>query len=58
MSDGIFKMMIETRKLLLENIRVNKKLVENNELTIDRVYRSEAELSKFDQELQNAEKIK
>jgi len=58
MSDGIFKMMIETRKLLLENIRVNKKLVENNELTIDRVYRSEAELSKFDQELQNAEKNK
>jgi outer membrane protein len=58
MSDGIFSMLVETRKLLLENIRVNKKLVENDKLTIDCVYRSEAELSKFDQELQNAEKNK
>jgi outer membrane protein TolC len=58
MTDGIFSMLIDTRKLLLENIRVNKRLVENDKLTIDNVYRSEAELSKFDQELQNAEKNK
>ncbi len=58
MADGIFSMLVETRKLLLENVRVNKKLVENDKLTIDYVYRSEAELSKFDQELQNAEKNK
>ena len=58
MADGIFSMLIETRTLLLENIRVNKKLVENDKLTVDCVYRSEAELSKFDQELQNAEKNK
>ena len=58
MADGIFSMLIETRKLLLENIRVNKKLVENDKLTMDYVYRSEAELSKFDQELQNADKNK
>jgi outer membrane protein len=56
MTDGILQMLSETRKLLLENIRVNKKLVENDKLTIDNVYRSEAELSKFDQEMQNAEK--
>jgi outer membrane protein TolC len=58
MTDGIFSMLIETRKLLLENVRVNKRLVENDKLTIDYVYRSEAELSKFDQELQYAEKNK
>lgn len=58
MSDGIVTTLNETRKLLIENIRVNKKLVENNKRTIDNVYRSEAELSKFDQELQNAEKNK
>jgi len=58
MADGIFSMLVETRKLLLENVRVNKKLVENDKLTIDYVYRSEAELSKFDQEQQNAEKNK
>jgi outer membrane protein TolC len=58
MADGILSMLTETRKLLLENVRVNKKLVENDKLTIDYLYRSEAELSKFDQELQNAEKNK
>ena len=58
MADGIFSMLIETRKLLIENVRVNKKLVENDKLTVDYVYRSEAELAKFDQELQNAAKNK
>ena len=58
MAEGILSMLTETRKLLLENVRVNKKLVENDKLTIDYVYRSEAELSKFDQELQGAEKDK
>jgi outer membrane protein len=56
MTNGILQMLSETRKLLIENIRVNKKLVENDKLTVDNVYRSEAELSKFDQEMQNAEK--
>lgn len=58
MAEGLLSMLSETRKLLLENIRVNKKLVENDKLTIDYVYRSETELSKFDQELQNAAKNK
>jgi outer membrane protein len=56
MTDGILSMLKETRKLLLENIRVNKKLIENDKVTKDALYRSEAELNKFDQELQNAEK--
>lgn len=58
MAEGILSMLLETRKLLLENIRVNKRLVENDKLTVDYLYRSEAELSKFDQDLQNAEKNK
>jgi outer membrane protein len=57
-ADGVFSMLKDTRKLLTENIRVNKKLVENDKVTLDYLYRSETELSKFDQELQNAEKNK
>ena len=55
-ADRILKMLTETRKLLVENIRVNKKLIENDKVTVDYLYRSEAELGKFDQELQNAGK--
>lgn len=57
-ADGVFSMLKDTRKVLTENIRVNKKLIENNKVTLDYLYRSETELSKFDQELQNAEKNK
>lgn len=56
MADGILSMLKETRSLLIENIRVNKKLIENQKVTMDYLYRSQAELSKFDQELQNAGK--
>ncbi len=55
-ADRLLSMLKETRKLLTENVRVNKKLVENDKITLDYLYRSETELSKFDQELQNAEK--
>jgi outer membrane protein len=44
-----------TKKLLEENVRVNKRLYENDKVTIDIVFRSEAELSKLDQ--QKAETI-
>jgi outer membrane protein len=54
MTEGILSMLYETRKLLAENVRVNRKLVENDKVTMDYVYRSEAELSKFDQELEDA----
>ena len=39
----------ETRKLLEENIRVNNSLFNNDKVTIDVVYRSEAELSRLEQ---------
>jgi len=58
MADGVLSMLTETRNLLTENIRVNKKLIENSKVTLDYLYRSETELSKFDHELQNAEKNK
>lgn len=56
MADGILKMLYNTRTLLVENIRINKRLAENQKVTLDNVYRSEAELSKFDQDLLIAEK--
>ncbi len=56
MADAILSTLIETRKLLVENVRVNKKLVENDKATRDILYRSEAELSKMDQDLLRAEK--
>jgi outer membrane protein TolC len=55
-AEGIVSMLYDTRKLLAENVRVNKKLVENDKITLDYLYRSETELSKFDQDLQDAEK--
>jgi outer membrane protein TolC len=56
MASGVLGMLQETRKLLVENVRVNNRLIENNKVTLDYLYRSETELSKFDQEIQNAEK--
>jgi outer membrane protein TolC len=56
MTDALVSMLADTRRLLVENIRVNRKLLENEKVTADYVYRSEAELNKFDQELRNAEK--
>jgi len=56
MSDGILSMLHETRKVLVENVRVNQRLVENDKVTRDILLRSQAELGKFDQQLQEAEK--
>jgi outer membrane protein len=56
MADGVLSMLSETRNLLTENVRVNQKLVENEKVTKDVLYRSQAELSKFNQDLQEAEK--
>jgi outer membrane protein TolC len=58
MSESVLSMLINTRKLLQENVRVNKRLVENDKITLDYLYRSETELSKFEQEVQKAEKGK
>ena len=56
LADAIYTTLIETRKLLLENVRVNTVLVENDKATRDIVYRSEAELSKLEQDILRAEK--
>lgn len=56
MADRIWKMLKETRPLLLENVRVNQKLIENNKLTQDYLLRSQTELAKFDQQVLEAEK--
>jgi outer membrane protein TolC len=56
MADGIFSMLQETRKVLVENVRVNQRLVENDKVTKDILLRSQAELGKFDQDLQEADK--
>lgn len=54
MADAIHSMLSATRILLVENVRVNSKLIENDKVTADYLYRSEAELNKFDQELENS----
>ena len=46
----------ETEILLVENIRVNEKLFENDKITIDYVYRSKSELSKFEQQIAETDK--
>lgn len=46
----------EVKILARENQRVNERLFANNMLTPDRIYRSEAELSKIDQQISAAEK--
>jgi len=40
-----------TKKLLEENVRVNKSLYKNDKVTIDNVYRSRAELSRLEQQI-------
>jgi outer membrane protein TolC len=58
MTKSLLAMLQETRLLLLENVRVNTKLMENNKVTLDNLLRSQTELSKFDQQLQTARKNK
>ncbi|MBN2350784.1 MAG: TolC family protein [Bacteroidales bacterium] len=43
--------LIDNTKILLEeNLRVNKKLYENQKVTVDHIFRAEAELGKLDQQ--------
>lgn len=58
MTAGLFRMLGETRLLLVENVRVNTRLLENDKITRDILLRSQTELSKFDQQLQVALKNK
>ncbi|MCK4749596.1 MAG: TolC family protein, partial [Bacteroidales bacterium] len=43
----LLQLVNDTRELLVENVRVNESLFDNNVVTIDNVYRSRAELSKL-----------
>jgi len=52
----LLQLIDETRELLLENVRVNVKLFDNDKVTVDNVYRSKAELSKLDQQAATARK--
>lgn len=52
----LLQLVDDTRELLLENVRVNESLFENNVVTIDNVYRSRAELSKLDRQEAEAQK--
>ncbi|MGQ9621685.1 MAG: TolC family protein [Bacteroidales bacterium] len=54
MAEGILHILDEAGKLLAENSRVNRKLFENDKVTRDVIYRSDAELGKYEQELQKA----
>ncbi len=54
MTGNLLDMFRETRPLLLENIRVNSRLIENNKITMENLLRSRTELSKFEQRLQTA----
>ena len=49
-TEKLLDLLNETRPLLQENIRVNESLCKNEKITIDNVYRSRAELSKFEGE--------
>jgi outer membrane protein len=51
------ELLLNTRALLEENIRVNKSLYENDKKTIDNIYRSEAELAKLENEIAKARKF-
>lgn len=52
------ELLAESMQLIEENIRVNQSLYENNKVTVDYVYRSEAELSMLEQQIAQAEQSK
>jgi outer membrane protein TolC len=52
------RLLVETERLVLENLRVNRKLIENDKITIDNVYRAETEFQKIKKLQINATKAK
>ncbi len=52
----IDKLVHSTRQVLLESVRLNEKLYENQKVTIDVVYRARSELSRFEQNAAEAQK--
>jgi outer membrane protein len=56
MTSRLAGMLENTRHLLLENVRVNTSLAENDKITVDIVLRSQSELHEFDRQLRDARK--
>ncbi|RPH75839.1 TolC family protein, partial [bacterium] len=56
MTQRIVDMLKITRSLLVENVRINTRLEENDKVTRDIVLRSQTELHEFDQQLREAQK--
>lgn len=54
MSGRVVDMLNDTRLLLVENVRVNNSLLENDKITPDILLRSQTELYEFDQQLRDA----
>lgn len=52
------KLLAETERLVMENLRVNRRLYENDKITIDNVYRAETELQRVKKMQTNAAKTK
>ena len=55
-STELVRLYEETQLVLQENLRVSRKLVENQMATIDQIYSAQAELSNLKQKLQESEK--
>jgi len=58
MCRSLLEVFKQTRLLLQENVRVNQRLVGNDKATRDNLFRSQTELSKMEQQLQEAIKNK
>jgi outer membrane protein len=56
-SVGVRRLVENTLILLEENVRVNERLYNNNLVTIDNIYRSQAELAKMKQQQSEAERM-
>jgi outer membrane protein len=56
-SVGVRRLVENTLILLEENVRVNERLYNNNLVTIDNIYRSQAELAKMEQQQSEAERM-
>jgi outer membrane protein TolC len=56
-AERLYALLLNTRKLVEENIRVNESLFANDKVTVDAVLRAQAELSKLEAQIADAEKM-
>lgn len=55
-TEKLNQLLINTKELVLENIRVNESLYKNHKITLDILFRSKSELSKLEQQIAEANK--